>query len=60
MIESLVSYTEYFVKTLILPHAEKWFEHTPQPAIESLEITILWDFTINADRKIEQTDQALQ
>ena len=35
-----------------LPHTEKWYEHTPQPVIESTEVTILWDFTIHTDRKI--------
>ena len=40
-------------KNFNLPHTEKWYEHTLQPVIESTEVTILWDFTINADRKIE-------
>ena len=52
MIESPNSYTGYYVRTLNLPHTEKWYEHTPQPVTESTEATILWDFTINTDRKI--------
>ena len=28
-------------------------ENTPQPAPESTEVTILWDFSINTDRNIE-------
>ena len=35
------------------PHTEKWCEHTPQPVIESTEVTILWDFTIHTDRRID-------
>ena len=52
MIESLVSYTGYYVKTSTCP-TQKWYEHTPQPVTESTEVTILWNFTINTDRKIE-------
>ena len=36
-------------KNFNLPHTEKWYEHTPQQVIESTEITILWDVTINVD-----------
>ena len=39
-------------KTFNLPHTEKWYEHTPQPVTEIIEAIILWDFTINTDRKI--------
>ena len=40
-------------KNFNLPRTEKWYEHTPQPVTESTEVTILQDFTINTDRKIE-------
>ena len=54
MIESLVSYKGYYVRTSnCLPHTEKWYGDTPQPVTENTEVTILSDFTINADRKIE-------
>ena len=36
-----------------MPHTEKWYEHTPQSVTESTEKIILWDFTINTDRKIK-------
>ena len=36
-----------------MPHTEKWYEHTPQPVIESTKVTILWDFTIHTDSKID-------
>ena len=36
-----------------MPHTEKWHEHTPQSVTESTEKIILWDFTINTDRKIK-------
>ena len=40
-------------KNFNLPNTEKWYEHTPQPVIESTEVTVLWDFTIHTDRKID-------
>ena len=40
-----VSYTGYYVKTSNCP--------TQKKVTESTEVTILWDFTISADRKIE-------
>ena len=41
-------------KNFDLPQTEKSFEHTPQPATESTEVTILYsNNTINIDRKIE-------
>ena len=36
-----------------MSHTEKWYEHTPQPVIESAEVANLWDFTIHTDRKID-------
>ena len=40
-------------KNVNLPDTKKWYEQTPQPVTESAEVTILWDFTINTDRKIK-------
>ena len=40
-------------KNFNLPHREKYYEHTRQPVTESTELTILWDFTMNTDIKIE-------
>ena len=39
-------------KNFNLPRTEKWYEHKPQPSNKWTEVTILWDFTINTDRKI--------
>ena len=38
-------------KNCNLTHSEKWHEKTPQPVIESTEVTILCDFIIHTDRK---------
>ena len=35
------------------PHAEKWYEHHPDPVTESHQVTILWDFPIQTDRTIK-------
>ena len=40
-------------KNFNLSHTETWYEHTPQSVIENTEVTILWDFTIYTDRKID-------
>ena len=40
-------------KNFNLPSTEKWYEHATQPVTESTKVTILWDFTINTDRKKE-------
>ena len=39
-------------KNFNLPDTEKWYEHTLRPVTETTEVTILWDLTINTDRKI--------
>ena len=31
----------------------KWYEHVPQPVMETKEKTILWDFSIHTDRTIK-------
>ena len=36
-----------------IPHTEKWYEHTPEPVVEGKNVTILWDFTVHRDRKID-------
>ena len=33
-------------------HTDKWYEHQTPPVTETKEVTILWDFPINTDRKI--------
>ena len=33
--------------------AEKWYEHKPEPVIETATIKFLWDFTIQTDREIQ-------
>ena len=40
-------------KNFNLPHTEKWHKRTPQPVTESTKVTILWNFTIYTDRKID-------
>ena len=36
-----------------IPHTEKWYEHTPEPVVEGKNVTILWNFTVQTDRKID-------
>ena len=36
-----------------IPHTEKWYEHTQEPVVEGKNVTILWDFTVHTDRKID-------
>ena len=38
-----------FVKMNISEHSEKWYEHTPEGAVENEEIKILWDINIQCD-----------
>ena len=33
--------------------SQKWYEHVPDPVIETEEKTILWDFSIHTDRTIK-------
>ena len=32
---------------------DKWYEHIPEPVVNTNEITILWDFSIHTDRTIK-------
>ena len=34
-------------------HAKHWYEHKPEPVVETKIATILWDFPINTDRTIK-------
>ena len=34
-------------------HTEKWYEHTPEPVVEGKNVTMLWDFNVHTDRKID-------
>ena len=36
-----------------IPHTKKWYKHTPEPVVEGKNVTILWDFTVHMDRKID-------
>ena len=36
-----------------MPHTEKWYDHTLEPVVEGKNVTILWDFTVQTDRKID-------
>ena len=41
-----------------IPHyemlrTEKWYEHTPEPIAERKKVTIIWEFTVQADRKLD-------
>ena len=35
------------------PYFKNWYENKPEPVVERESATILWDFTIHADRKID-------
>ena len=36
-----------------ISHTEKWYEHAQEPVIEGKNVTILQDFTVQTDRKID-------
>ena len=36
-----------------IPHTERWYKHTLEPVVEGKNVTILWDFTVQTDRKID-------
>ena len=36
-----------------LEHSEKWYEHSPEGAVENEEIKVLWDINIQCDNLIE-------
>ena len=36
-----------------MPYAKKWYEHAPEPVTEGKNVTILWDFIVQTDRKID-------
>ena len=36
-----------------MPHTGKWYEHTLEPVVKGKNVTILWDFTVHTDRKID-------
>uniref|UniRef100_A0A0L8FXY1 Uncharacterized protein n=1 Tax=Octopus bimaculoides TaxID=37653 RepID=A0A0L8FXY1_OCTBM len=40
-------------KNLDLHHDENWWEHKPPPVLENDHIALLWNFTIQTDRKID-------
>lgn len=35
------------------PHSKNWYEHKPEAVVETKNATILWDFPIQTDRKID-------
>ena len=39
---------------MIQLNCEKWYKHQPEPIIQTKGVTILWNFTIQTDRKIER------
>ena len=41
------------ISTQHAQHAETWYEHQPEAVIETDNVTILWDYSIQTDRKIE-------
>ena len=51
IIKSLVSYTGYYVKASTCPTQKNGIDHNQSQ--KSIEVTILWDFTVNTGRKIE-------
>ena len=36
-----------------LEHAEKWYEHIPEEAVENEEVKVLWDISVQCDNVIE-------
>ena len=36
-----------------IPRTKKWYEHTPEPVVERKNVSMLWDFTVHTDRKID-------
>ena len=34
-------------------HTEKQYEHTPEPVVEEKNVTLIWDFTVQTDRKVD-------
>ena len=36
-----------------LEHTEKWYEHTPEGAVENEEVKVLWDISVQCDNMIE-------
>ena len=34
-----------------IPPTEKWYEHTPKPVVEGKNVTMLWDFIVQTDKK---------
>ena len=36
-----------------IPHTERWYKHTLEPVVEGKNVTILWNFTVQTDRKID-------
>ena len=44
-------------KNINLTHTEKWYEHTPQPVIESTEVIIYWTSLSIQTGRLMQTDQ---
>ena len=35
-----------------LEHAERWYEHVPEGAIENEEVKVLWDINVQCDNVI--------
>ena len=31
---------------------DKWYEHSPEPVVENTNVKILWNFTIQTDKKV--------
>ena len=36
-----------------IPHTEKWYGYTLEPVVVGKNVTILWEFTVHTDRKID-------
>ena len=44
---------EPFCKKNGLEHAEKWYKHIPEEAVENEEVKVLWDINVQCDNVIE-------
>ena len=53
MIDQVSTSTGFLCKNFCLPRERNWWEHKPPKVIENKNATILWDFDIHTDRKIE-------
>ena len=40
-------------KKFKLPHNDRWYEHTPEPSAQNENAKLIWDVTIQTDKKVD-------